>query len=168
MNITKEQVAKLLDFVEAYAGVSPEHECATILRGLADFEPVACGGREHCGRFPFCGCGSGCDDELPELDPAKPTTEQGVYRKFNVTRVHPSEKHKNCEYFVLDVDHDEYAPAALAAYAKACRATHPDLSDDIMNRYFASPQAAQTEAPLRAMDFHELKNHVFPISGKPR
>ena len=40
MNITKEQVAKLLDFVEAYAGVSPEHECATILRGLAeDAEP---------------------------------------------------------------------------------------------------------------------------------
>ena len=40
MNITKEQVTKLLDFVEAYAGVSPEHECATILRGLADAEPV--------------------------------------------------------------------------------------------------------------------------------
>ena len=40
MNITKEQVKKLLDFVEAYAGVSPEHECATILRGLSDAEPV--------------------------------------------------------------------------------------------------------------------------------
>jgi len=40
MNITKEQVTKLLDFVEAYAGVSPEHECATILRGLSDAEPV--------------------------------------------------------------------------------------------------------------------------------
>ena len=40
MNITKEQVAKLLDFVEADAGVSPEHECATILRGLSDAEPV--------------------------------------------------------------------------------------------------------------------------------
>ena len=39
MNITKEQVAKLLDFVEADAGVSPEHECATILRGLSDAEP---------------------------------------------------------------------------------------------------------------------------------
>ena len=40
MNITKEKVAKLLDFVEAYAGVSPEHECATILRGLEDAEPI--------------------------------------------------------------------------------------------------------------------------------
>ncbi len=40
MNITKEQVTQLLDFVEAYAGVSPEHECATILRGLSDAEPV--------------------------------------------------------------------------------------------------------------------------------
>ncbi len=39
MNITKEQLTKLLDFVETYAGVSPEHECATILRGLSDAEP---------------------------------------------------------------------------------------------------------------------------------
>ncbi len=39
MNITKEQLTKLLDFVETYAGVSQEHECATILRGLSDAEP---------------------------------------------------------------------------------------------------------------------------------
>jgi hypothetical protein len=63
----------------------------------------------------------------------------GVYRKFKVTRMDGSSasggKHHGCEYFVLDVDHDPHAKAALIAYANACEATHPTLALDMRLRY---------------------------------
>lgn len=36
-------------------------------------------------------------------------------------------------YFVLDVDHDQYAEAALTAYANACFREYPVLAEDITN-----------------------------------
>lgn len=62
-------------------------------------------------------------------------TDPGVYRKFEVKRTdgssEPGGKHENCAYFVLDLNHDPHALAALKAYASACRKTHPKLADDI-------------------------------------
>lgn len=74
-----------------------------------------------------------------------PAEAQGLFHKFNVTRTDgsdkPGGKHYGCEYFVLDVDHDPHAKAALQAYALACAATHPQLSADLIVRHGVQPQA---------------------------
>jgi hypothetical protein len=52
--------------------------------------------------------------------------------KFYVRRtVDPTGKHDNCFYFVLDLDHDRYALAALAAYANAVEELYPELATDL-------------------------------------
>jgi hypothetical protein len=107
-----------------------------------------CGGREYCGRMPFCGCG---DEPLfPERDTSKPAEQQGIFRKFDVRRVDGSDKsggkHYGCRYYVLDLTHDQHAPAAMRAYAAACRATHPQLAADIEAEFGAAP--AQPRTPV--------------------
>ena len=76
---------------------------------------------------------------LPERNPSTPAEQQGLFRKFDVRRTDGSSarggKHEGCEYFVLDVDHDPHAKAALAAYASAVGATHPQLAEDMRQRY---------------------------------
>lgn len=58
--------------------------------------------------------------------------DKGFYKKFNVERVEdPENKHIDCEYFVLDLTHDKFAPKALLAYANACKDEFPILADDI-------------------------------------
>lgn len=61
--------------------------------------------------------------------------KRGIYRKFKIERTDgssgPGGKHEHCAYFVLDLEHDEFALPALKAYAKACRKTHPTLAADI-------------------------------------
>ena len=58
--------------------------------------------------------------------------QRGVYRKYRVERLHdPTGKHAGCNYFVLDLDHDEFAIPALRAYAKSCREKFPQLAKDI-------------------------------------
>lgn len=60
---------------------------------------------------------------------------RGIYHKFEVTRVDgssaPGGKHCGCYYFVLDLDHDPHAKAALRAYADSCRAEYPRLAADL-------------------------------------
>lgn len=55
----------------------------------------------------------------------------GLYKKFNVSRTdgreRPGQKHFGCRYFVLDLDHDPHAPAAIRAYAKSLG--HVDTPD---------------------------------------
>jgi hypothetical protein len=109
-------------------------------------EAVPCGGRDYCGRFPFCGCGD--SDPLPERDTTKPAEQQGLFRKFVVRRTdgsdEPGGKHDGCEYFVLDVTHDKHARAALAAYAASVEETHQQLAADMRVRYqLAPPQQAE-------------------------
>lgn len=62
-------------------------------------------------------------------------TKRGIYRKFQIERTDgssaPGGKHEHCSYYVLDLEHDDFALPALRAYAKACRKTHPALADDI-------------------------------------
>lgn len=76
---------------------------------------------------------------FPLRKPEIPAEQQGLFEKFIVRRTdgrdEPGCKHENCEYFVLDVDHDEHARAALAAYADAAEKTHPDLASDLRSRY---------------------------------
>jgi len=59
----------------------------------------------------------------------------GLYRKFEVTRTdgrsEVGEKHHNCAYFVIDMDHDRFAAPALLAYANACEAEFPLLAQDL-------------------------------------
>lgn len=66
------------------------------------------------------------------------STDGPLFDKFQVTRTdgtsEPGEKHDGCSYFVLDLTHDPYAPAALRRYAIACRRTHPQLSGALMRR----------------------------------
>lgn len=60
---------------------------------------------------------------------------RGIYHKFNVTRMDgkdaPGEKHHRCRYFVLDLDHDPHAAAALDAYAQACQMVYTALAGDL-------------------------------------
>lgn len=59
----------------------------------------------------------------------------GLYEKFTVVRTdgtsYTGEKHHGCEYFVLDLDHDPHASAALSAYAESCRIEFPALAADL-------------------------------------
>lgn len=81
---------------------------------------------------------------LSERDDSKPAEQQGLFHKFKVRRTDgssdPGGKHEHCEYFVLDVDHDPHARAALAAYAAAVEATHPELAKDMRERYALAAQ----------------------------
>lgn len=59
----------------------------------------------------------------------------GLFNKFNVERTDgksaPGQKHEECEYFVLDIDHDPHALPALKAYADSCEADYPVLAKDL-------------------------------------
>lgn len=63
---------------------------------------------------------------------------RGVYEKFYIERTDgksdPGEKHDACEYFVLDLDHDKHAVAALEAYAASCEAEYPLLAKDLREK----------------------------------
>lgn len=60
---------------------------------------------------------------------------RGMYGKFRVERTDgrsvPGQRHHDCQYFVLDIDHDPHAKAALKAYADSCRAEHVLLAQDL-------------------------------------
>ena len=81
-------------------------------------------------------------DALPERDTTKTAEQQGLFRKFDVRRVDGSDqlggKHHGCRYYVLDVDHDPYAAAALGAYADACKESHPELARDLREKWGAA------------------------------
>ena len=122
---------------------------------------------------------------LPERDASVPAERQGLFRKFDVRRVdgsdQPGGKHHGCRYFVLDVDHDPRAHAALTAYAAACESSHPKLAADLRSKWGAAPTtqpAPQQEAqePVwwyvtgcgRLLDEHEAKTEAKHIGGTAR
>ena len=54
------------------------------------------------------------------------------FDKYRVERIGGTpHKHDECTYFVLDLIHDRFAPAALRAYADACEAEFPQLARDV-------------------------------------
>jgi hypothetical protein len=60
---------------------------------------------------------------------------RGLYGKYKVTRRDGSsrkgKKHEDCEYFVLDLEHDKHAKAAIKAYAESCEKDFPLLAKDL-------------------------------------
>lgn len=86
---------------------------------------------------------------FPPRDLTKPAEQQGMFSKFHVERVDGSSakggKHHGCRYWVLDLDHDKHAPAAMRGYAEDCKETHPILSAEIFAEFGMQSQAHQTE-----------------------
>lgn len=66
-----------------------------------------------------------------------PDMERGLYGKYIVYRTDREDgegcRHYDCEYFVLDCDHDPHAKAAIKAYADSCEKDYPDLALDLRN-----------------------------------
>ena len=72
---------------------------------------------------------------MKERNPKLPDDKQGYYRKYSVKRLKDkTKKHARCEYFVLDLNHDTHALAALRAYAKSCEAEFPELAADLFRK----------------------------------
>lgn len=62
--------------------------------------------------------------------------DRGFYGKYKIERTDGSsasgERHENCMYYVLDLNHDKFAFAALEAYSKEARAAgFTPLADDL-------------------------------------
>lgn len=59
-----------------------------------------------------------------------------LYEKFVIRRCdgrdRVGEKHRNCRYFVLDLDHDPFAASALLAYGEACMMEFPALGASVL------------------------------------
>lgn len=68
----------------------------------------------------------------------KEKRSSGLYEKFEVKRLdgqsEPGQKHENCRYFALDLDHDQFAWYAIAAYRLVCRNALPALADDLQKQ----------------------------------
>lgn len=77
-------------------------------------------------------------------------SKRGIYQKYKVTRTdgssQPRGKHEGCAYFVLDLDHDDYALPALAAYADACEVKFPSLAADLREVIRSYPCACEETA----------------------
>jgi hypothetical protein len=71
-------------------------------------------------------------EPLNDVDPGPDSPERGLYQKFAVRRLHdPNGRHKDCRYYVLDLDHDPYTTPALEAYIEACENEYPALAQDL-------------------------------------
>ncbi len=96
-----------------------------------------------------------------------PDSSKGLYRKFRVERLHPSKRHDKCRYFVLDIDHDGFAPQPLKEYADACQEEYPLLSKDIRaaldgdKTVFSNFDAAAPPAPDVEKLAREIANMVI-------
>lgn len=69
----------------------------------------------------------------------------GLYDKYEVKRTDGTSsrggKHDGCSYFVLDLNHDRFAPYALLVYAQRCETEYPKLAADL--RKWASETLTQ-------------------------
>lgn len=82
----------------------------------------------------------------------KPDPEQGLYRKYEVNRIDDkAEKHADCQYFVLDLDHDPHSVAALEAYAESCKAQYPTLAFDLRHTAAAAARKLGVSARPEAL-----------------
>lgn len=69
--------------------------------------------------------------------------ERGFYTKYAVKRLNdPTGKHRECEYYVLDLVHDRHAAPAMLAYSDSCEAEFPALANDLRDRAASVPKAA--------------------------
>lgn len=54
-----------------------------------------------------------------------------IYSKYTITKVDGSETNPNAEYFVLRLDTDRHAQAAVLEYARSVASENPELAEDI-------------------------------------
>jgi hypothetical protein len=114
---------------------------------------------ERCGAcqgdgfvYETCGCREAICPHTPMRgDGTEPAA--GIYHKFWVRRTDGSSrdggKHAACDYFVLDWEHDKFAPAAALAYADACASESPDLALDLRARVQECRSRLGRVAPAR-------------------
>lgn len=106
------------------------------------------------------------DTVFPARDLSKPAEQQGLFEKFQLRRTDgssdPGGKHYGCRYFVLDMDHDAFAPAALRAYAAECATTHPELARDL-TVMFGAQDVARTK--LANMSHETIQGWYFDCDG---
>ena len=99
--------------------------------------------------------------ESREAPEPQPDEKRGLYQKYQVTRLHdPSGKHRECEFYVLDLIHDGYARAALLAYAAACEDEFPKLARDLAAKL--NPRASSEETRLARALAVFLESHQQP------
>lgn len=114
---------------------------------------------------------------MNQYDASKPKAEQGLYRKYEVTRTDgdPQGKHRGCHYFVLDLTHDAHAGPALAAYARSCEGDYPVLSEQLkgilkgatrINSTLGSLLSHPKEEPAQVEGKVELTRYGFTVSMK--
>ena len=107
-------------------------------------------------------------EAFPERDQSKPAEQQGVFRKFDVRRVDgsdaPGGKHHGCRYFVLDMDHDQHAASALAAYAASCAVTHAALSAELAAE-FGKPDSGRDAALWTCRKMNDLGS-IYDSKGE--
>lgn len=78
---------------------------------------------------------------------------RGLYNKFRVERRDGKAKHKDCTYFVLDLDHDPHAWPALDAYAEHCKKDRPELAADLRR---------MTDPNLAGLNYEPIAKRVAP------
>lgn len=92
-------------------------------------------------------------------------TERGLYRKYKVERTDGSSgkggKHERCEYFILDLEHDKHAKAALKAYAESCAKEFPELAKDLREMMKPTPDCGCRSAS------HDGCGRFFSVPQKP-
>lgn len=89
-------------------------------------------------------------DELGgHMGNVNPDRTRGLYHKFHVSRTDQSPAHLDCDYYVLDMDHDPHALAAIRAYIQSCEKDFPILAADLrikeaqMELRFKRPEATE-------------------------
>ena len=127
---------------------------------------VDSGGQDGSGRWIEIECPYCRPSERPYCRPAfasatfaAPDTKHGLYDKFQVRRNDgssgPGGKHEHCRYYVLDLDHDRFAPWAINAYALACETEYPELAKDL-KMYVAGKTFGADGNVIRSYDLASL------------
>lgn len=102
--------------------------------------PPSCHGSHNCLRQAFAPAPTPDDAKAPSDEAKK--DDRGLHGKFIVMRSDgrdaPGDKHDGCEYFVLDLTHDEAARSVMPALAAAYEAKRPQLAADLGVRFPAA------------------------------
>ena len=79
--------------------------------------------------------------------------KRGLYDKFKVKHNDdPTGRHKDCLYFVLDLDHDPHALPAIIKYIEDCEKEYPVLAADLTIAILRRADAADVFSILEKGD----------------
>ena len=171
------------DVIDTGERLANEARAAVVAREVAAYHAWAAG-RPLCrvcdhpftdhGPDPRNGTDYGIPGACDGYEPADPETltraeaERGLYRKYDVRRTDgssgPGGKHADCDYYVLDWQHDRFAPAAMRIYADRCEASYSALAADIRAR---ADKAERDDAQTAAVHAHRVGD-ASPGETEPR